>query len=345
MNAMASDMGIPMALSKLGHGVEITPDGEREAALALAHAQGHKGARGTLHRLLTKGYKWPGMDKDCLRAARECVECQRFTARKYGFHPLRSITAAFPMDHLAIDLAQLKTSTCGHNYFLVVLDICTRFVWLYALKDKRGLSVAQCLKTLFSTFGKPMIIQSDNGSEFANLDFAALMGAAGVDHRRVTPYYPQANGAAERAIRSIKESLNAELHGDTAAWPEYLPMVQYSYNTSVHRRHGSTPFSLFFARPYNPWHGEPAASPQEPLSASQLLLRNKFMSDVVFPAISGKTTFYAESVFEAFSKRHHILKEDFPPGALVMRKVLPTQSKMLPAWEGGQTFTQWSLSH
>ncbi len=79
-------------------------------------AQGHRGTRGTYHRLLSEGYRWPNMEKDCLRVAKECLDCQRFTAHLYGFHPLRSVTADLPMDSLAMDLAQMKTSTDSRNY-------------------------------------------------------------------------------------------------------------------------------------------------------------------------------------------------------------------------------------
>ena len=75
------------------------------------------------------------------------------------------------------------------------------------------------------TCGRPRIIQSDNGSEFANLDIAKLLGVAGVDHRRVSVNYPQANGAVERAIRTVKETLRAVIHGDTVNWPEHIAEV------------------------------------------------------------------------------------------------------------------------
>jgi hypothetical protein len=284
------------------------------------------------------------MEKDCLKAAKECIDCQRFTTQKYGFHPLRLIAADLPMDHLAIDLAQMKTSTDGFNYILVIIDICTRFAWLFALRDKTGVSVAAAFRSLFTVCGKPLIIQSDNGSEFRNIDFETLMKRAGVEHRCVTPYYPQANGAAERVIRTVKEHLNALCKGDTSAWPHYLAEVQYGYNTTVHRRHGSTPFSLFFARTHNPLRGEAPASPSTPANEAQLLARASLMSEVVFPAIAGRTRSYAEGIFEDFAKRHKILKEDYPAGALVMRQIKPRTSKLLPAWEGPYIVVQRSRS-
>jgi hypothetical protein len=113
LDPLGKDLHLPFVLTKLGEHVKVTPEGDRAEALKWAHAQGHRGTRGTYHRLLAEGFKWPKMEKDCLRVAKECLDCQRFTAQRYGFHPLRSVTADLPMDGLAMDLAQMKTSEDG----------------------------------------------------------------------------------------------------------------------------------------------------------------------------------------------------------------------------------------
>jgi len=285
-------------------------------------------------RLLAEGFRWPGMEEDCAKAAREYVDCQRYTVQKYGFHPLRTISASLPMDHLAIDLASLPTSSSGMNYILLAIDICTRFAWLYPLESKRGTDVARALHHLFTSFGRPLIIQSDNGTEFANLDFDELMSLAGVEKRRVSPYHPQGNGAAERLVRTIKESIFALIRGDTSSWDKRLPEVQYTYNTTAHSRHGSTPYSLLFARSHNPWHAKGPSVPPEPASESTLQQRMEWMTNFIFPAMAEKTDSYAKRMYDDFARRHKIVREDYPAGALVMRQVVPRGSKASPAWEG-----------
>jgi hypothetical protein len=66
------------------------------------------------------------------------------------------------------------------------------------------------------------------------------------------------------------------------------------------------------------------------------------MSEIVFPAIAGRTRLYADGVFDDFAKRHKIIKDDYPPGALVMRQIKPRTSKLLPAWEGPYVIIQRS---
>ncbi len=58
------------------------------------------------------------------------------------------------------------------------------------------------------------------------------------------------------------------------------------------------------------------------------------MDKVVFPTVAGRTRSYADGVFKEFAKRHKIIKDDFPPGALVMRQQVPKGSKLSPSWDG-----------
>jgi hypothetical protein len=44
-------------------------------------------------------------------------------SEKTGVHPLNSISASLPFDHVAIDLKQLPTSPEGYNYILLLVDI------------------------------------------------------------------------------------------------------------------------------------------------------------------------------------------------------------------------------
>jgi hypothetical protein len=101
----------------------LTPPHDRDALLRMAHAACHKGTKAIAARLLSEGHSWPDMAVDCQRIARECVDCQRYTVQRYGFHPQRSITAALPMDHRAIDLFMLPTRSDGFHYVLLVVIV------------------------------------------------------------------------------------------------------------------------------------------------------------------------------------------------------------------------------
>ncbi|GKB13663.1 reverse transcriptase domain-containing protein [Tanacetum coccineum] len=59
-------------------------------------------------------------------------------------------------------------------------------------------------------------------------------------------YHPQANGAVERANRSIMQGIKTRLHQEGGAWVEELPNVLWAHRTTPKTSNGETPFSLAY---------------------------------------------------------------------------------------------------
>jgi transposase InsO family protein len=138
------------------------------------------------------------MRQDCIKIVKACIACQQSNIGKHGFHPLTSILALLPFDHIAIDLKEFIESLKGNTYLLVVVDVCTRCVVLRTLKDKSMYSIPSALFVLFCDIGFLRIVQSDNGPEFVNALLKELFQLSQMDHRLITAYHPRANKLAER---------------------------------------------------------------------------------------------------------------------------------------------------
>jgi IS30 family transposase len=78
-----------------------------------------------------------------------------------------------------------KTSSRGSNYLLVMVDIATRFCILRPIQTKTSLSIVKELVDVFTTFGQPIVIQSNNGLEFVNEMMKLFAENAGIDHRLI----------------------------------------------------------------------------------------------------------------------------------------------------------------
>ena len=50
---------------------------------------------------------------------------------------------------------------------------------------------------VFSLFGYPEVVKSDNGPHFNGTNWAEYMKECGVKHRKITPLWSQANAQAE----------------------------------------------------------------------------------------------------------------------------------------------------
>ena len=318
---------------RLDKQVPLSDDAKHEL-LARLHAINHLGTDALFRQVWTEGYYWPTLLKDCREHTAKCPSCQQFNISRHGFHPLNPIHASLPFDHLAIDLAgPFPTSVHGRNFLLVITDIATRFTLLRAIPDKTALTIGTRLYEAFTDFGFPKILQSDNGTEFVNAIVDQLKDSFGFDHRTISPYHPQANGAAESHVKISKQILSKLCHGQWNNWDLFVPAAQYGMNLRVTKRHGSTPFSLMFARTHNPFKSYQDCSAQ-PLTEEQLCARIATMTKLVYPLIFDKTTQSSQKVVEMFQKSHKILDAGFPPGAYVMLNTESRTSKLHPKYEG-----------
>ena len=83
---------------------------------------------------------------------------------------------------------------------LVCEDACTRWPDAEIMKTTTTTAVVQKLDKIFATHGLPVQVTTDNGPQFTSSEWDEYLEQHGISHRKVTPYWPQANAAVERFI-------------------------------------------------------------------------------------------------------------------------------------------------
>ena len=96
----------------------------------------------------------------------------------------------------------------GKSSYLIVVDYYSSYIEVARLSSTTSKSVVQHLRSIFSRHGIPEIILSDNGPQFASSCFQSFSKEYGFTHSTSSPKYPQANGAAERAVKTVKSLLS-----------------------------------------------------------------------------------------------------------------------------------------
>ena len=148
------------------------------------------------------------------------------------------------------DVANLEFKNIGRSsnqyvYILTIIDLFSKFVWAFPLVRKSAGQVVACLENLWLTEGAPLILQSDNGTEFINDEVAALSARFNVERRVSRPYNSQSNGAIERLNRTLQTALTRSLYTyHSNRWDELLPLVVYAYNTTRHSTTNLCPFLI-----------------------------------------------------------------------------------------------------
>ena len=75
---------------------------------------------------------------------------------------------------------------------------------------------------IWSSFGFPKIIQSDNGTEFVNTILSHFTKVSNIDHRLITAYHPRADGLVEKWVDLTKRTLRKSINADLSSWEKHV---------------------------------------------------------------------------------------------------------------------------
>ena len=87
------------------------------------------------------------------------------------------------------------------------MDYFTRFPEVIKLTSTTSKSIITALKSIFSRYGVPATLLSDNGPQFSSAEMKEFCKLYYFDHVTSSPYYPQSNGMVERTVRTVKKLL------------------------------------------------------------------------------------------------------------------------------------------
>ena len=155
---------------------------------------------------------------------------------------VRSTTTRAPNRVMGIDLANLQLIAWdGVQYLLTAIDLFSKKAWVRPLTNKRKETVAQAMENILAE-AKPRGIRSDQGSEFVNPTFRALLKRHNVKQILSLPGKPQSNGQVERLNGILKGMIKKAIRAsDNRDWPSYLHLIVDAYNNSYQTTIKMTP--------------------------------------------------------------------------------------------------------
>lgn len=188
---------------------------------------------------------WKRIDNDIEEITRNCKGCSAFRSepRKVPIHPWEY--PKYPWQRLHIDYAGPFMNT----YFLLVVDAYTKWVETIPTNRICTQSTIRILRDIFSRFGLPITIVSDNGTQFRSSEFEEFLKSNGIQHKFCAPYHPASNGQVERYVQTIKQGLRSMMFekGDLNTKLNRLLMQYRKVPNTVT---GVSPAELMFKREF-----------------------------------------------------------------------------------------------
>lgn len=233
--------------------VLLVPSALQDTILQALHDgpfSGHLGITRTEDRVRQRFY-WPGIRTTVCHHIKLCEACNRKNSPvNRNKAPLGHIAVSQPFTFWAMDyMGPLPETSRGNKHILVVVDHFTKWCEAFATSDQKASTVAPLLiSRIFSRFGPPRVLHSDQGRNFESTLLHEICNVMGITKTRTTSYHPQCDGQTERQNRTLQAMLTAFASSRRDDWDLWLDSVTFAYNTSRHDALGISPYEVVFGQ-------------------------------------------------------------------------------------------------
>ena len=166
--------------------------------------EGHMGVAKCRERAAQSVW-WPRIGKDIKSRVASCRHCLEKQPSQASDPLLPSALPDRPFQKVGIDICEFR-----NKHYLVQVDYYSRYIDVTYLPSLTSATVIGKLKNFFSHHGVPETFVSDNGTQFSSAEFRTFADRWNFSHVTSSPHYPQSNGAAERAVKTVKEILRQD---------------------------------------------------------------------------------------------------------------------------------------
>ena len=220
----------------------VIPSPIRRTILTELH-RGHQGIVQTKQRASLTLY-WPGINNDIENMITACKQCQDHIPSNPK-EPLQpKPRPSYPFQEVAADF-------CQHagRYYLIIVDCYSDWPTIVPMgRDITTSHLVAAVRELISHTAVPDVFWSDGGPQFRSKQFQEFTKQWGFTSSISSPYYPQSNGKAEAAVKSMKKLIRAAWNGRHLD-EEALCQALLQYRNTPSRRDGLSSAQKLYGHP------------------------------------------------------------------------------------------------
>ncbi len=147
-----------------------------------------------------------------------------------------------PWSRLHIDFA----GPINGQHYLILVDAYSKWPEVFHMNHPTSSETVRKLQEIFSRFGTPEILVSDNGTAFTSAEFSDFCKQNCIQHFRSLPFHPQSNGQAECFVDTFRRALlKLKGEGSTREIIEiFLSSYRATLNPNCLQLHDKTMFNF-----------------------------------------------------------------------------------------------------
>ena len=192
-------------------------------------------------KALTRSFIWwPGLDQAIEETASQGQPCKITAAmpKPVVRHPWQHPNK--PWERVHIDYGQW-----GNYHFFVLVDAFSKWPEIKLVSTTTTRMTINILSDIFTRYGFPQIIVSDNGPQFTSVEFKDFLCQNHIIHHNSPPYHPATNRLAENMVKNIKAHLKKHNHANIhRSISDFLR----TYRNVPHTTTGTAPVHLVLAQ-------------------------------------------------------------------------------------------------
>ena len=231
----------------------VVPQPMRRDMIQMTHESmyAHLGIKKTVTSL-QKYFYWKSIWRDVRDYCKCCEVCQKAgkpnqVIKPVPLNPIPVVSE--PFSKVIIDcVGPLPKTKKQNQYLLTVMCSSIRYPDAFPLRNIKAKTLIPCLIKVFTQYGIPRVIQSDQGTNFTSNLFRDAMVAMGVIQQFSSVYHPQTQGALERFHQTLKECLMKYCLDNGKDWDEGLPFILFALRNAKQESLSYSPAELLYGR-------------------------------------------------------------------------------------------------
>ncbi|MCO5588027.1 hypothetical protein L7F22_041981 [Adiantum nelumboides] len=209
---------------------------------------GHCGIDATVKAVETFFY-WPALRRDVDVFVRECIICQKV---KFDRQKAPGLLQPLPIpdkpwESIAMDfIFDLPRTQTGNDGIWTIICRFSKQAHFIPVRKKIKPDQMACLfmSNVFKYHGMPQSIVSDRDPRMTSLFWRGLFENMGTTLKFSSSFHPQTDGQSEEANSTVLDLLKCYVSEYKGKWEQYLPLVEYADNNTVHSSIGKAPFEI-----------------------------------------------------------------------------------------------------